>query len=406
MTGLFTKPIEEAQKGGALGFMRGVGKGVIGVAVKPVIGVTDGITHMAQGISNELSDTVEKKHLRPPRAFHRSKADPTELILSKLDLTAAFSQSFVLKNAKKNDIKDSFVDMVILDKSTESRVIISECYLFWIISRERLWSRSWSSVSHCMFLPGQSVGIIVYDRSGKKDTVPITCSDNAVACRLYRALARNSFRMGNPGAIIDADIVFGRKNETKKGIRDVLNDYDFGSANTEAPIDLPAGSPCNSVEVLRRTTERLHFVSTEDWATLDRVCWSMIQEWDRGHRGLRATRCCLLLVINKSNEVIHLNRSQLKEGKSIHYLPGEGYSEVSKTVDLGGYVVIFGVATGSTTGIDYGNVTFSLSTSAADIVVSSQLSLSECENLHGSHGGFREKSVSEWWSKYVVCITN
>lgn len=37
ITGIFTKPVEEAQRDGALGFVKGLGMGVAGVAVKPGI---------------------------------------------------------------------------------------------------------------------------------------------------------------------------------------------------------------------------------------------------------------------------------------------------------------------------------------------------------------------------------
>ena len=55
ITGLVSKPLEGGIKGGALGFFRGVGQGVIGVAVNPLVGVTDGIAAVAQGVSSQLS---------------------------------------------------------------------------------------------------------------------------------------------------------------------------------------------------------------------------------------------------------------------------------------------------------------------------------------------------------------
>ena len=48
MSGLVTKPFEEARKSGVKGFFRGVGLGLIGAAVKPVMGFTDGLTSVAR----------------------------------------------------------------------------------------------------------------------------------------------------------------------------------------------------------------------------------------------------------------------------------------------------------------------------------------------------------------------
>jgi hypothetical protein len=409
VTGLFTKPFEEAQKDGALGFVRGVGMGVFGVAVKPVIGVTDGLTHMAQGISNQLNDSVEKKHFRPPRAFRRSVADPTELVLPKLDIAAAYCQAFVRSKAAKLNIEDAFVELVILDRKLEVRVVLSEKFLFWNMSKERLWHKAWTSVSHCTFIAPQTVGVVVFGgSSGKNETVPIACNTVALAAELYRALSQNAFRMGNPRGVASFDSIFGKDRAGQKvgqKEKNNLNSYDFGAANSEPPMELPDGSALTSTEIIKRATERINFVSSQDWATLDRVCWSTICEWDKGHTGLRATRCCLLLLINKSNEAIQINRIQLVEGKASYFLPGEGYVESSKTIGAGGFVVLFGVTAASS--IDFGNVgvVLNISTSVADIVVSSKLSSSSCENKRGSHGGFMEKSVSDMWSKYVVCIT-
>jgi hypothetical protein len=411
MSGLFTKPFEEAQKDGALGFVRGVGMGAFGAVVKPVIGVTDGLTHMAQGISNQLSDTIEKKHFRPPRAFRRSVADPTELVLPKLDIQAAFSQAFVLNKAAKLEIEDAFVELVMLDKNAGVRVVLSEKFLYWYISKERLWHKPWTSISHCLFIPPQSVGIVVYESSGRNETVPMACTSAAIAAELYRVLSQNAFRMGNPRGVASFDSVFGGKDgaggkpKAKEG--GSLAGYDFGAANSEASLERPAGSALTAPEIIQRATERIGSVPSGDshWAALDKVCWSLVSEWDQGHSGLRASRCCLLLLINKSNEAIQINRTQLVEGKAIYLLPGEGYVESSKTIGAGGFVVLFGVAAAST--IDYGSVgvVLNISTSVADIVVSNRLSSSSCENRRGSHGGFMEKSVSDMWSKYVVCIT-
>lgn len=49
--GLARKPIEGAEREGALGFFKGVGKGFIGLATKPAIGVFDLASSMVTGAS-------------------------------------------------------------------------------------------------------------------------------------------------------------------------------------------------------------------------------------------------------------------------------------------------------------------------------------------------------------------
>ena len=48
VTGIFLSPYEEAQRGGALGFVKGLGKGVVGAAVKPTVGVIDFATRATE----------------------------------------------------------------------------------------------------------------------------------------------------------------------------------------------------------------------------------------------------------------------------------------------------------------------------------------------------------------------
>jgi hypothetical protein len=101
VTGLVTQPVKEAKAGGALGFMRGevllvedrllqkvlqhdmcchclnfyshpcilagVGMGLLGVAVKPMLGLADGVTSIVQGVSSVISNQQALSVVRPPR---------------------------------------------------------------------------------------------------------------------------------------------------------------------------------------------------------------------------------------------------------------------------------------------------------------------------------------------------
>ncbi|CAN0531033.1 unnamed protein product, partial [Ectocarpus sp. 8 AP-2014] len=69
VSGVFTDPVRGAKKGGMGGFFKGVGKGLVGAVVKPVLGVTDSVISVAQGISNEAENSHRQVHLRPRRAL-------------------------------------------------------------------------------------------------------------------------------------------------------------------------------------------------------------------------------------------------------------------------------------------------------------------------------------------------
>ncbi|KAM5373472.1 hypothetical protein ACJZ2D_006966 [Fusarium nematophilum] len=67
--GLARKPLEGAEQEGALGFFKGVGKGMIGVVTKPAVGVLDMASNVSEGIRNTTTvfDGQELDRTRFPR---------------------------------------------------------------------------------------------------------------------------------------------------------------------------------------------------------------------------------------------------------------------------------------------------------------------------------------------------
>ncbi|KAF8622462.1 hypothetical protein AX15_006983 [Amanita polypyramis BW_CC] len=67
--GILMKPIEGAETGGAIGFFKGVGKGLVGAVTKPVVGVFDLASNVSEGIRNTTTvfDNPEKDRIRMPR---------------------------------------------------------------------------------------------------------------------------------------------------------------------------------------------------------------------------------------------------------------------------------------------------------------------------------------------------
>lgn len=69
MEGVLMKPIEGAESEGALGFFKGVGKGLVGVVTKPVVGVFDLASNVSEGIRNTTTvfDNPDRDRVRLPR---------------------------------------------------------------------------------------------------------------------------------------------------------------------------------------------------------------------------------------------------------------------------------------------------------------------------------------------------
>jgi vacuolar protein sorting-associated protein 13A/C len=67
VTGVVTKPIQGARKGGVLGFFGGVGKGLIGVIVRPLTGIVDFASNTCSVIKTFATCSKPYQALRPTR---------------------------------------------------------------------------------------------------------------------------------------------------------------------------------------------------------------------------------------------------------------------------------------------------------------------------------------------------
>ena len=170
------------------------------------MGVTDGVSSVANGILNQVNLNQIYVHIRPPRALEPADADACQLAIVPLNLAAAFAQEFVLKRSRHSNYEDAFISYISLEVDGEA-IILSTLYIYWRRAKT-LWGRVWTNVSHCLLL-GKSVGIMLYsgESNSSPELVVIPCRSTACAMHLYSYLAANSHRMGNPISVIPADIV-------------------------------------------------------------------------------------------------------------------------------------------------------------------------------------------------------
>ncbi|KAM4746510.1 intermembrane lipid transfer protein VPS13A isoform 2-T2 [Anableps anableps] len=70
ITGIVTKPIKGAQREGAAGFFKGVGKGLVGAIARPTGGIIDLASSTFQGIKRAAETSQDVISLRPPRFIH------------------------------------------------------------------------------------------------------------------------------------------------------------------------------------------------------------------------------------------------------------------------------------------------------------------------------------------------
>ena len=144
----------------------------------------------------------------------------------------------------------------------------------------------------------------------------------------------------------------------------------------------------------------------DSWRSLDEKVWSLVWEWESTHQGLSAARCCATTIINRSDGQIQLARVQMVTGRNVLLLGSEktGFDAESRSILPDGVVVIFMWAF-SPSPIEIGNLKANINTAAFWATVSSVQRQSCCESRGGFTAGYLEKTVTEWWSKYVLLIT-
>jgi len=70
-----TQPVKGAQKEGFVGALKGAGRGLVGVVVKPTVGVVDLVARTTEGIANTASYFEQKNRARKryPRYIGRNQ---------------------------------------------------------------------------------------------------------------------------------------------------------------------------------------------------------------------------------------------------------------------------------------------------------------------------------------------
>lgn len=453
MSGLVTRPFEEARKTGASGFLKGLGLGLLGALVKPVMGLTDGAASVAAGVSNQVGKERLYVNVRPARALERSEADATDLVLAPLNLKAAYAQEFVIKRSKKMSYDDAYLNYIIIveaeaeaaedpplgqqqqqqqqppppppqpQQQQHEAIILSEMYLYWRKAKS-LWGRTWANISHCILQPdGESIGIVLYARAANNafgaavpEAVTIPCYSREKALSVYAALALNSHRMGNPSNVIPVvevshelwltsqefrDGIFSRRGGNVANLDNELDGYRFGTANFE-PLQHFHG---NEQEVLMRIERSLE-LGYRSWRQLDEKIWNLLWEWDCTHNGLQASRCSATIVINRSDSPIQITRIQMVHGRNVIIMgsTATGYELESRSIMPNGSALVF-IWAFLPSPIEIGHLKANINTAAFSATVASTQRESYCEGKGGFTCGFVEKSVHEWWSKYVLVVS-
>lgn len=452
LSGLVTKPMEGGRSGGAAGFFKGVGLGIVGAAVKPLMGVTDGIASIAQGVTNQISDSTIISQARPSRTFERSDIDSADLILTTLDISAAQAQQLIVRLAKQDGYRDVFVSYQSLGSGpnntfkelTGGALVLSEQFvLLFKADGNYVWKYRYGDISHCTYEAGSDrVELVIYKGSTVASVI-IPCTTNERAFQVYKVLAINGFRMGNSSAIVPPEEIEAALGQTGGIGGNACGDSkaDSSSRGNKAPV--ASASVSKSLHYRFGTANVLKFpavvqsrkdilTSAKDKfmqpypsresqdtdinqyaASIDERAMQLVYLWRTNNCHLKACRCCVTIILNLSQSAIQILETEFKEGKNMLFMDvlmmnsngkDSGYDAETRSIaPNGGAVILFAYGFLPTL-VDLAHVKVEITTTAFHSMVSTRPNRTYCEPLGGFSAGFLEKSLTDWWGKYVILV--
>jgi len=167
--GIWEQPALYASKHGPVGFVKGVGKALVGAIVKPVVGVGDA----AVLVMNHVSDATSDKQVLPkiPKRLRRAlpRVSPEKPYLVKIEPfndAAAKAQMIVTGGESVDDVYIGHVNI-------PSHLIIGSDQCLWAIDRRTRepWCVSWDEISHFRLQGKDKMRITVFSQTGLKSWI-------------------------------------------------------------------------------------------------------------------------------------------------------------------------------------------------------------------------------------------
>lgn len=411
--GMWEQPTMYASKHGPVGFVKGIGKALVGAIVKPVVGVGDAAVLVMNHVSDATSDkqVLPKIPLRLRRALPRFSAEkPFCVRLTSYDDKAAKAQKIVTGGESVDDVYIGHVNI-------PSHLIIASDQCLWSIDRRSRepWCVSWEEISHFGMQQNDKMRITVFSQIGLKSYV-FTVSDASELSQLYKLLALQLMKMSNGtnnASELDNSLFSGGLERLSRysirGIKAQQIHHVFGSVNnTRKRLSNTIKDEIDVIEQCFARVKVLGSESTTFFQTLDVEAWTLVNSWGQVFSGLSSRRCISASIINGTGYDIQIKATKLVEGGSPCYsIPSKEFDAEQGVLHPGGTIIFFGWGVVPNL-LQAGNVFMNIETNA----FVSDLSDHKSRDVYalamaGYKVGFLEKSYDEsgWWAKYWLLVT-
>ncbi|KAG5176382.1 hypothetical protein JKP88DRAFT_265414 [Tribonema minus] len=432
VSGIFTTPIRGAKNAGVGGFLKGVGHGVLGAVVKPVVGLSDGVVSVLQGVSNSSDNVVAKKPLRPRRALELMPGTSTmQAVLVPYSQAAAEAQELAYA------LDDLYMGHALLPNGM--LLVFGEKKIIMVQQREdgkkKTFSPTWQAISHAEVT---QQGIVLLTYEGPR--IGLSIPDLEQRVTVYRQLLAHADAMGNPTRMPSVCDVFGAAAASGTSSTDVsaaafwarneespsatgedsealrrgsnsamqnltsavtasLDAYTFGRANRNAvPFER-----LTEAGLIARAEQKLRLVGVGNWERLDSLSWELVQLWDQNHTGFSRSRCLAVVFINASPAAVQFNEVFKQDALGWRLLAGPQCDLAARQMSPGGVCIL--LAWGYTPSLlKRGTVEIRIETTAFSALFTLDRKLLYMRSKGAYSCGFAEETITEWYSKQVVII--
>lgn len=428
--GIIEQPSFYASKHGPVGFIKGVGKAIVGAVVKPVVGLGDA----AVLVMNHMSDATSKTQVLPkiPKRLRRalpcrSTKLPNCVRLDPYDERAAKAQKIVTGG-------ESIGDVYLGHINTPSHLIIASEQCLWAIDKRSRdpWCVSWEEISHFGLLES-GVPVVVFSQTGLK-TYIFHVEGPEEAMKLHTLLSMQKHKMVSSSArlrnILIAPLTWllllrkGNSSELNStilttepeslsrhhipGVKAPQVNHVFGSCNLSRKL-LGAAAK-DEIDLVEECFSRVRIMGSDSstfFKTLDQEAWSLVASWGQVFSGLSSRRCIVAGVINGTGNPIQMKSTKLVEGGSPCYsIPTKEFDQEQGILNPGGVIIFFGWGVVPNL-LQAGKVFMHIETSGFIGDLSDHKSRETyAEAMPGYQIGFLEKSYDEsgWWAKYWLLV--
>eukprot|EP00814_Leptocylindrus_danicus_P006792 CAMPEP_0116043306 /NCGR_PEP_ID=MMETSP0321-20121206/26276_1 /TAXON_ID=163516 /ORGANISM="Leptocylindrus danicus var. danicus, Strain B650" /LENGTH=781 /DNA_ID=CAMNT_0003524087 /DNA_START=220 /DNA_END=2562 /DNA_ORIENTATION=- len=408
--GIIDQPSRYASEHGTIGFFQGVGKGLIGAIVKPVIGIGDAAVLVMQHVSEVTCE--DKPVLRNPRRLRRalpltSVGHHQVLQLIPYDDVAAMAQKIVTGG-------ESFKDIYLGHMNLKNDVIIASEEYLWVIDRSnrKPWCLSWEEISHFAMQDNGGVRISFFSSMGLKSLL-LQADGGMELADLYRLLSMQISKMGNSpidSSSVDHDSMYVNnrlQNISELYLPGILSKQEhhlFGSNNKRTRwMSLRSKEDIDVIEQCFARVKCLGSEMPNFFVALDQEAWFLIDAWSHVYAGLNSRHRIAAGVINGTGVDIQVKMSRVEEGGSPCYcIPSLEYDHDQNVLNPGGGMIFF--AWGSSPSLNQaGKVFMCIETNTFLLNLSDRRSRStQVVPLPGYQVKFLEKSFDDggWWAKY------